>query len=225
MGDVNQMDFIRSHRDRFNAPVLEVGSHDYGSTQNIRSLFPNAEYTGIDMNPGAGVDLALDLTCPFEEIDSALGGRRFETIFCLSVLEHCSQPFVMAENMSQLLVPGGQIYVSVPFAWKFHGYPSDYWRFTHEGVKKLFPELRFDGELDDLSTPRRHERRVLDEDIGLIPMSSKWHQAQGHPLRLVSIGFLKLLTKLGVLRWLAGYRYVMVPSMINMIGTKPDLRG
>jgi SAM-dependent methyltransferase len=222
MGDINQLDFIRTHRGRFNAPVLEVGSHDYGSTQNLRGLFTDADYTGIDMNPGPGVDLALDLTRPFEELDSALGGRRFGTIFCLSVLEHCDQPFVMAENMSRLLVPGGQIFVSVPFAWKFHGYPSDYWRFTHEGVKKLFPGLHFNGELDDLSTPRRGERRALDEDIGLIPMSSTWHREQGHPLRSLSVSLLRLLAKTGVLRWLAGYRYVLMPSMINMIGTKPQ---
>ena len=221
MGDINQLDFIRAHRDRFEAPVLEVGSHDYGSTQNIRGLFSGADYTGIDMNPGPGVDLALDLTRPFEEIDAVLEGQRFGTIFCLSVLEHCDQPFVMADSMTRLLVPGGQIYLSVPFAWKFHGYPSDYWRFTHEGVKKLFPGLLFNGELDDLSTPRHHERRPLDDDIGLIPMSSKWHRAQGRPMRAVSVSLLRMLAKLGVLRWLAGYRYVMMPSMINMIGTKP----
>jgi SAM-dependent methyltransferase len=222
MGDINQLDFIRAHRERFTAPILEVGSHDYGSTQNIRSLYADAEYTGIDINPGPGVDRTLDLTRPFDEIDHALGGRRFGTIFCLSVLEHCDQPFVMADNMTRLLAPGGQIYLSVPFAWKFHGYPSDYWRFTHEGVKKLFPGLQFDGELDDLSTPRQGERRALDEDIGLIPFSSRWHRAKGHPLRSLSASFLRLLAKLGFLRWLAGYRYVMVPSMINMIGTKPQ---
>lgn len=221
MGDINQLDFVRKHHDRFEAPVLEVGSHDYGSTQNIRGLFADADYTGIDMNPGPGVDLALDLTGPFEEIDGALGGRRFGTIFCLSVLEHCDQPFVMADNMSRLLAPGGQIFVSVPFAWKFHGYPSDYWRFTHEGVKKLFPALQFNGELDDLSTPRQGDRRTLDEDIGLIPMSSSWHRAQGHPVRSLSVSLLRLLGKLGVLSWLVGYRYVMAPSMINMIGIKP----
>lgn len=81
--------------------------------------------------------------------------------------------------------------------------------------------LQIDGELDDLSTPRQGERRALDEDIGLIPLSSKWHRAKGRPLRSLSASLLRLLAKLGFLRWLAGYRYVMVPSMINMIGTKP----
>ena len=40
-------------------------------------------------------------------------------------------------------------------------------------------------------------------------------------MRAVSVSLLRMLAKLGVLRWLAGYPYVMMPSMINMIGTKP----
>ena len=50
----------------------------------------------------------------------------------------------MAANITRLLGANGCLYVSVPHAWKFHGYPSDYWRFTPEGVKKLFPDLSFD---------------------------------------------------------------------------------
>src|SRR5688500_11735663 len=135
MGSPEQYRFANQHRERFAGPILEIGSKDYGSTENLRKLFPGFEYVGIDMQAGPGVDVVLDFTRPFAEIDAALAGRRFGTIFCLSVLEHCDQPFVMADNMTRLLAPGGSVYVSVPFAWKFHGYPSDYWRFTHEGVK------------------------------------------------------------------------------------------
>lgn len=221
MGDINQLDYIHKHRDQFQTPILEVGSHDYGSTQNVRNLFMGDDYVGIDMIGGAGVDLVLDLTQPFEKIEMALEGRRFNSIFCLSVLEHCEQPFIMAENMMKLLEPGGKIYISVPFAWKFHGFPSDYWRFTHEGVKKLFSQLIFNSELDNMSTPRRNEQRALDKNIGLISMSSKLQRKMGHPLRMFSIAILRLLSKVGVLRWLVGYRYTLVPTMINMIGTKP----
>jgi len=227
MGDINQLDFISTHRKQCQGSFLEVGSHDYGSTQNIRRIFAGDDYAGedyigIDINDGANVDLVLDLTQSFEKIDKALGGRRFRTIFCLSVLEHCDQPFVMAEHMSQLLAPGGRIFISVPFAWKFHGYPSDYWRFTHEGVKKLFPDLVFNNASDNMSTSRRHERRELNEDIGIIAISSHWHRKLGHPARAISVMLLRLLTRVGVLRWLVGYRYVMAPTMINMVGIKPE---
>lgn len=217
MGDINQHRFVERHRAAFGGPFLEVGAHDYGTTQDLRKLFPGETYVGIDMSAGPGVDLVLDMTAPFAEIDRQLGGRRFGTIFCLSVLEHCAQPFAMAQNMTALLRPGGKIYLSVPFAWKFHGYPSDYWRFTHEGVKKLFPRLAFDGA-DGRATRSSGEAHPLDEDIGLIHVSGGWHRKRGKFLRGLGADALKLLARIGVLRWFAGYRYVLAPTMVDMIG-------
>ena len=217
MGDINQHRFVERHRSEFSGPFLEVGAHDYGTTQDLRKLFPGETYVGIDMRAGPGVDLVLDMTAPFTEVERLLGGRRFGTIFCLSVLEHCEQPFAMAQNMTKLLQRGGKVCLSVPFAWKFHGYPSDYWRFTHEGVKKLFPRLAFDGAAGQATVPTG-ESRPLDEDIGLIHITGGWHRKRGNFLRGLGADALKLLARLGVLRWFAGHRYVLAPTMVDMIG-------
>ncbi len=109
MGDKYQLAFIRQYVDELEGDFLEVGSKDYGSTQDFRSLFKhkNSDYVGLDMEEGKGVDVVVDLTLPFEAVDAKLGGKRFGTIICLSILEHCEQPFVMAENLSRLLKPGG----------------------------------------------------------------------------------------------------------------------
>ncbi len=146
MGDTNQYRFVLKHKGGLSGPFLEIGSRDYGNTQNLRAFFPGEPYIGVDLGNGDGVDKVLDLTQPFDVIDRTLEQQRFGTIFSFSVMEHCENPFLMAENMTRLLKPGGKIVLSVPFAWKFHGYPSDYWRFTKEGVKKLFPQLEWDTE-------------------------------------------------------------------------------
>ncbi len=222
MGDANQMILIRKHAALFDGPFLEVGSKDYGSTGNLRPMFAGGgEYIGADMEPGDGVDVVVDFTSGPDEIDSTLGGRRFGTIFCLSVLEHCELPFVMAENLTHLLRAGGRLCVSVPFAWRYHGYPRDYWRFTHEGVKKLFPKLEFDPNFGAAATSRVGEFADLDEEIGRIPFSSKWHRERGHWLRGVTASLLRMLSRVGLLRWLCGYRYVMAPTHIFMIGELP----
>ena len=145
MGDANQHRFVLELKDRLSGPFLEIGSRNYGNTQDLRSLFKGDTYIGADLSDGDGVDVVLDLTQSFEVIDEKLGHQRFGTIFSFSVMEHCDNPFLMAENMVQLLKPGGKVVLSVPFAWKFHGYPSDYWRFTTEGVKKLFPRIDWDA--------------------------------------------------------------------------------
>ncbi len=224
MGSENQLRFIERHAQRFEGPFLETGSKDYGNTQDLRALFSNhaegdAGYVGVDMFDGPGVDVVADLAGNFDEIDAALGGRRFGTIFCLSVLEHCQNPFRMAENLVQLLRPGGKICVSAPFAFKLHAYPDDFWRFTPSGVQKLFEPLEFRSEDSVWSTGLENDDfRPVDSQLGKLPFSFSAHRKTGHPMRGVSAKALAVLGKIGCLRWLAGYRYVLAPTDIIMIG-------
>jgi SAM-dependent methyltransferase len=223
MGDLNQLRFIQQHLAHLRGPYLEVGSKDYGSTQDLRPLVGrDTQYVGVDLEAGPGVDVVLDLAGDFPAVDAGLGGRRFGTIFCLSVLEHCRQPFAMAENLTRLLVPGGRLCVSVPFAWKFHGYPSDYWRFTPEGVKLLFPRLVFTPEECVWATSREGDIHKLDEGpevLGKISFGSKACFREGRFLKGVSMILLRLLAGVGLFGWLRGYRYVLAPTSVMMIGT------
>ncbi|MGB5441950.1 MAG: methyltransferase domain-containing protein [Gammaproteobacteria bacterium] len=225
MGDANQYQFVLQQKDTLSGPFLEIGSRDYGSTRNLRSLFPGETYIGVDLGMGNGVDKVLDLTLPFDSIDAALGQQRFGAIFSFSVMEHCDQPFLMAENMTRLLRPGGKIVLSVPFAWKFHGYPSDYWRFTQAGVKKLFPGIDWDaGGPGCWHSPNKGDFRAIDESVGILPLSGKHYRRHGMPLRGIGLDILKLLQLLGLYRWLFGNRYLVIPAMIDMVGTLREHR-
>ena len=223
MGDVNQLRFITDAAENLDGPFLEIGSKNYGSTQNLRPLFSNrGDYVGVDMATGDGVDCVVDLTQSFENVDVALSGKRFRTIFCLSVLEHCAQPFAMADNIVRLLAPGGQVVISAPFAWKFHGYPSDYWRFTHEGIKQLFPMLAFDDEQCFVVTSRKDEFRPIDNDLARISLSSGYYRERGRTLRAFGARVVRFVTRLGLFRWIADYRYVMPPTNVMMVGRLRD---
>ncbi|MDY6791420.1 MAG: class I SAM-dependent methyltransferase [Thermodesulfobacteriota bacterium] len=225
MGDENQLLYIIRYEKEFFGPYLEVGSRDYGAPQVLRSIFSDRDtYIGADMQNGSGVDVVLNFTQKFKEIDAKLKGIRFRTIFCMSVLEHCEQPFKMAENLTALLKPGGKICLSVPFSWKFHGFPSDYWRFTPEGVEKLFPKLEFDRANCLASTSRKREFYKPDSEVGKIKFSFKTQIKKGHFIRAISVKVLRGLSKVGILRWLAGYRYVLTPTMVNMIGVASSKR-
>ena len=220
MGSPNQLRFIRRHAERLVGPFLEVGAKDYGNTEDLRAVFAaTGRYVGVDLEPGDGVDVVLDLTEPLEEIDAALGGMRFGTIFCLSVLEHCRRPFAMAENLTRLLRPEGKLVVAVPFAFKYHAYPSDYWRFTPEGIRELFAELDFPAELGAVATSIEGELVPLDRDLGRIVFGTTSHWKKGRYLRGVSAKAFGLTARLGLFRWLAGYRYVLPPTEILMLGT------
>ena len=55
MGDMNQFNFVKSNAHRVKEPILEVGSKNYGNTPDFRSLFPDFEYIGVDMEEGGGM--------------------------------------------------------------------------------------------------------------------------------------------------------------------------
>jgi len=219
MGDFNQLNFIQANLDKFKGPYLEIGTQ-YGLTKEIRALFPNSDYIGIDMEEGSGVDIVFDLTEDFAIVDRVLGGKRFNTIFCLSVLEHCRNPFLMSENITNLLNQNGVVYVSVPFSWQFHAFPSDYWRFTPEGIKILFPNLVFDSEIDNMSTSEIGDIRKIDHDLCRITFSVSACFDQRKYGMAVTLSIIKILKKLGIAPWLVKYRYLFPPVMINMVGTK-----
>jgi len=222
MGDINQFEFVKRHRAILSSPVLEVGARDYGSGQDYRDLFTGAErYVTTDMLAGDSVEVVVDLTRPFEVVDQAFAGDRFETIICMSVLEHCIQPFHMAENLVRLLKPGGKIVVSVPFAWCFHGYPSDYWRFTYEGIKALFPSLYFDPDTSCGATSHPGEFMPLDEFTGRVDILRRGGVVAKSIRNLIGWAVSMTGIKTHELR-LTRFPYVMAPTMITMIGTLKD---
>lgn len=219
MGDINQFMIVQRNTDVIRDPILEVGSKDYGSTPDFRSLIPHSTYVGVDMIDGKGVDVILDMTDDFDTVDQRLGGRRFKTIICFSVLEHCQNPFRMCENMTRLLEIGGTVFISVPFAWQIHGYPSDYWRFTPDGVKLLFPRIEFDEARSCMSTSTPGEITAIDECMFRAELSVST-ALKRRQYGLVRSLLVRSVRRLRLFPFIFDYRYLHPPVMINMIGRK-----
>lgn len=120
-------------------PVLEVGSKEYGTTSTFRDFYRGNEYLGVDMAAGPGVDQVVDLTQSSEPLKEG----HFALAICCSVLEHVDKPWLFARNLARVVRPGGRLYVSVPWAWRYHAYPDDYFRFSHRGIMSLFDEFEW----------------------------------------------------------------------------------
>jgi SAM-dependent methyltransferase len=85
---------------------------------------------------------------PFRNVDIVGDGHHipvanatFDGVFSLAVLEHVPDAPRVVSEMLRVLKPGGWLYSEVPFIFFFHGYPSDYQRYTLEGMKRLFAGL------------------------------------------------------------------------------------
>jgi hypothetical protein len=126
------MTFETKHVKPKKGRTLVVGSYINGPHRDYRKDFKEA--IGVDILEGPGVDVVHNLERPFP---SNIG--IFKHVVCHSVFEHVSRPWLAAENIQNVMDDGATIYLSVPWAWRFHSYPSDYWRISHEALKVLFP--------------------------------------------------------------------------------------
>jgi hypothetical protein len=139
--------------------TLIVGSRVYGAKEDRRKRY--ADCLGVDMQPGEGVDLVQDMEAEF------LCGQ-FAHIECMSVLEHCRRPWLMAANLERMLEPGGTIFIAAPFVWRVHSYPDDYFRFTVSGVKTLFNNITWTHEAYS------HRTLCNAEDVPAVRAGEDW---------------------------------------------------
>jgi 2-polyprenyl-3-methyl-5-hydroxy-6-metoxy-1,4-benzoquinol methylase len=106
--------------------VLDVGCGDrpYGE------LFPAA--TGFDVpgNPHADLHGSID-AIPVEDAS-------FDVVLCLQVLEHVPDPAAAVRELHRVVRPGGRVLLSTHGIYPFHPNPDDLWRWTHQGLERLF---------------------------------------------------------------------------------------
>jgi SAM-dependent methyltransferase len=139
MGDSNQFKILIDNVPTVSGKVLEIGSKNYGNTTSFRDHYTRNEYVGLDLEAGDGVDVIVDLTKGI----GSLQENSFSLAICCSVMEHTDKPWVMAQNISRLLKKDGLLFVSVPWVWRYHKYPDDYFRYSPAGIKALYDEFEW----------------------------------------------------------------------------------
>jgi hypothetical protein len=149
-------------------PLCNVGS----STADFRSreqpwidefVFGQAKGGGhsvihVDQKNAEGVDLAGDLLDP--AFRASLRELSPRTILCSNLLEHVTDRGPITEALTNMLVPGGRLIVTVPYHYPVHHDPIDTrFRPTVEQLAAEFPRLRLvTGEIVVDSTGWRYMR-------------------------------------------------------------------
>ena len=112
------------------AVTLDIGA----SGDDHREYFPNR--TRLDINPSKDTDVVGDAHhLPFQD-------GSFESVVCSEMLEHADNPQKVISEIHRVLTPGGQVVLTTRFAFPIHDAPmNDYWRFTPQGLRKLFSEF------------------------------------------------------------------------------------
>jgi ubiquinone/menaquinone biosynthesis C-methylase UbiE len=94
--------------------VLDLGAGSgYVKEMNFRN--EAGEVTGIDLDPGISKNPFLHsfIIGSVYEL-SALGEKKFDVIFCNSVIEHIDNPEKFVEEISRVLKPGGYFFGKTP---------------------------------------------------------------------------------------------------------------
>lgn len=68
----------------------------------------------------------------------------FDTVVCIGVLEHVENPEEIVPEFFRVLKPGGLVIGSVPFLQPEHKSPTDFQRYTRDGLARLFAHHGFE---------------------------------------------------------------------------------
>jgi SAM-dependent methyltransferase len=112
-----------------NKKILDVGS--YSVNGNVRPIFKDGQYIGVDMEIGPNVDVVANANnLPFEN-------NSFDIIVSISCFEHDDMFWVTFLEMCRVLKNDGYIYINAPSSGPYHGHPGDNWRFYLDSWKAL----------------------------------------------------------------------------------------
>lgn len=131
---------LMSEVKKMKAPaVLEMGTRvqEQGSTHRKKWFngISDVQYTLTDYTEGRDVDVVSDA----HFLSRDIGLESQDVIMCMSVFEHLKYPFVASHEILKTLKVGGVAYIKTHQTYHLHGYPSDYFRFSRQAMKALFP--------------------------------------------------------------------------------------
>ncbi len=116
--------------------VVDIGA----GTAKYKSMILSkaSSYTSFDVVPGKNIDVVGDvLAMPFEN-------ESFDTVISTQVLEHVEKPWVMIKEIKRILKLQGICILTAPFLVSYHPDPTDFFRYTKEGITSLFKNEGFE---------------------------------------------------------------------------------
>lgn len=125
-------------RDALSRCLGQLDSNTRGLNVGAGSTRLHPSIINLDLVGGETVDCqALAQCLPF--LDST-----FALVVTQETLEHVDEPFQAVKEACRVLSPGGVLYCQLPFIIGYHPGPTDFWRFTVEGIRTLVESAGFE---------------------------------------------------------------------------------
>ena len=124
---------------RLSGSVLNIGAGTANLKYRHAEMFGVAEYHTLEPSAEMQCTFVASAT-DMQPVES----NRYDWVMSTAVLEHVDDPWAAAREHIRAAKPGGFIYVVVPFDQVMHPAKDfgDYFRFTPQGVRKMFESCR-----------------------------------------------------------------------------------
>lgn len=129
---------IGDYRSLLRGRVLNAGA----GNRDLSSLV-DGELTNQDIPQGRH-NANIHIHSPLHEIPRQDG--YFDVVFCNAVLEHVANPEEVMREFARVCRPGGVLYLAVPFMQPEHKDPTDFQRYTADGLSALVRRHGFEVE-------------------------------------------------------------------------------
>lgn len=126
--------FSKSH-DFSNRTVLDMGC----GTMPYKSIFIacGARYIGADIDGAPDILIGADAVVP-------LADQSVDFVVSFQVLEHVRNVPAYLSTLRRVLKSDGSMFLSTHGVWPYHPHPTDYWRWTRDGLRLIVEEAGFE---------------------------------------------------------------------------------
>jgi len=191
---MSRLDFARVgpvHFQPLQMELAQVRHHIAGSTLNAGC--GERDISELLMSLGAADVTNYDIqsTIPNAILGSlestAFESERFDTIFCNAVLEHVPNIEMVMSELTRILKPKGKLIVGMPFLQPFHSCPTDFRRYTREGLVEL-------GQLHGMGLLELFPVHNIAQTLGWITW--EWAQEKNRIYRFFLFPIIYLTTRI-----------------------------
>jgi SAM-dependent methyltransferase len=115
----------------------------------------------LDLCGGKEVDIQGDL------VHLPLKSECIDTIICTGVLEHVSAPQEAVGEIYRVLKCTGRLFIETPFIQTVHASPTDYYRWTPDGLRQLLKKFDI-GEVHVVAGPASALAWLVQQTLAML---------------------------------------------------------
>jgi len=154
-----------------NGRVLDIGGGD--SAKYVKYLPPNIELHSVNIDEGIRPTylIAPDGVFPIPD-------EFFDAAICFNTLEHVYDAVNTLSEAHRVLKTGSKLHITVPFIWRIHGHPDDFFRATPSWWQETLRRVGYsEATLQPLVWGRSVSAGNIGGYRGIFPKRVKLHLA------------------------------------------------